>query len=235
MGGQVKGFIVAEYKKFNGCKKYFFLFCLLLIFSGCATSKKVHSEFPERQIGSSKIAFLGLISAMPDGDGPDLFSNPLMNTMISAEPVSQDTSDRLSNKLYTLIEGLRNYNIINMKGYQTSGYGTSPLDINAVKTLVKAISADIVITGYVYRMQEREGGEYSAVRPASTAFDIYFIDVKKGTISWSGSYDKTQKSLSENLLDFKSFLKFKGKWADVESLASAGLKELVDDMPVIKK
>ncbi|MBN1905949.1 MAG: hypothetical protein JW927_12720 [Deltaproteobacteria bacterium] len=227
---------MAEYKKFNECKKCFFLFCLLLIFSGCATSKKVHSEFPEKQIGSSKIVFLGLISAMPDGNGPDLFSNPLLNTMISAEPVSQDISDRLSDILYTLIEGSRNYNIINMKGYQTSGFNSAdPLDINAIKALVKEISADFVITGYVYRIREREGSDYSANSPASVSFDIYIINLETGLIPWKGSYYKTQKFLSDNLLDFKSFLKFKGKWADVESLASAGLKELVDDMPVIKK
>jgi hypothetical protein len=222
-------------KKITGCKIFFTLFCLLFLFSGCATNRKVYSEFQERQIGPSKIVFLGLRSAMPEGDGTEMFSNPIINTMISAEPVRQDISDRLSDKLYTLIEGSRDYYMVNMKGNQTYEYGSAkPLDINAIKVIVKEISADIVITGYVYRMQEREGGEYSAVRPASVAFDIYFIDIKKGTVSWSGSYDKTQKSLSENLLDFKSFLKFKGKWADVESLALAGLKELVDDMPIIK-
>jgi len=227
---------VTEQKNHIRYKKYFILFCLLIIFSGCTTGKKIHSDLLESQVGSYKIAFLGLISAIPEGKSPTLFSNPLMNTMISAEPVSQDISNRLSDKLRALIEESRDYNMVNMEGFQTSGdHKASTLGLNAIKTLAKEISADIVITGYVYRMQEREGGEYSAVHPASAAFDIYLIDVKKGTISWSGSYDKTQKSLSENLLDFKSFLKFKGKWADVESLALAGLKELVDDMPILKK
>ncbi|NLD35569.1 MAG: hypothetical protein GX654_01735 [Desulfatiglans sp.] len=220
----------------NKYKKYYMLLCLIILFSGCATNKKVYSEFAEGQVGPLKIVFLGLRSGIPEGGSPALFSNPLLNTMVSAEPVNHDISDRLSDKLYTLIEESRDYNMVNVKGHQIPGYNSAnPLDINSINTLAKEISADFVITGYVYRMQEREGGKYSAVTPASTAFDIYFIDVKNGTISWRGSYDKTQKSLSENLLDFKSFLKLKGKWADVESLALAGLKELVDDMPKIKK
>jgi hypothetical protein len=232
-----KGYIVAEQKYHNRYKKYFMIFFLLLFISGCATDKKVYSVFPEKQIEPCKIAFLGLMSAMHEGEGSaGLFHNPLLNAMISAEPVSQDISDRLSDKLFTLIKNSRNYEMVNMKGYQTSGHDISnPVDINAMKTILKGITADFIITGYVYRMREREGGEYSAANPASASFDIYFIDVKTASISWKGSYKKSQKSLSENILDFKSFLKFKGKWANVESLAEAGLKELVDEMPFITR
>ena len=74
---------------------------------------KVYSEFPENQIGKHKIAFLGLRSAMPEGEGSDLFHNSLLDTMISAEPVSQDISDQLSDKLYMLIEESRAYEMIN--------------------------------------------------------------------------------------------------------------------------
>lgn len=223
---------MAEQKSNDILNKYFMFFCLIFLFSGCATGKKVYSEFPEKQIGPFKIAFLGLRSAMPEGEGTDLFHNPLLDTMISAEQVNQAVSDILSDKLYSLIQDARNYEMVNMKGYQISGYNSAkPLDINAIKGIAKEISADIVITGYVYRMHERKGGEYSAASPASAAFDIYFIDIKNGSLIWKGSYDKTQKSLSENLLDFKSFLKFKGKWVDVNSLSAIGLKELVDDMP----
>ncbi len=215
--------------------KYFILFCLLFFFIGCATGKKVYSDFPEKQISQCKIAYLGFMSAIPEGEGSDLFHNPLLNTMISAEPVSQDISDQLSDKLCTLIEESRNYKMVNLKGYQASGHNSAgPIDINAIKAIVKEISPDFVITGYVYRMHEREGGKYASANPASAAFDIYFIDIKKGSISWKGSFNKTQKALSENLLDFKSFLKFKGKWTDVENLAESGLKELVDDMPFKK-
>ncbi|NLA74016.1 MAG: hypothetical protein GX846_00810, partial [Deltaproteobacteria bacterium] len=199
----------------------------------CTGDAKIYSYFPEKQIAPFKIAFLGFKSAIPEG-GPDLFSNPLLHTIIRAEPVKQDISDRLSDRLYMLIEDSKNYNMINMRWDQKAG-SINPGDMNAVKALVKDISADIVITGYVYRMQEREGGEYASVSPASVAFDLYFLDVNKAAVSWKGRYDKTQKSLSENLLDFKSFLKFKGKWADVDTLALEGLKELVDNMPIIKK
>jgi hypothetical protein len=226
------GYIVVKQKHNHKSVKYFMLFCLLPIFCGCATGKKVYSEFPENQIGKHKIAFLGFTSAIHEGEGSDLFHNSLLDTMISAEPVSQDISDQLSDKLFTLIEESRAYEMINMKGYQASGKnGRSPLDIQVLKEIVKDISVDFVLTGYVYRMHEREGGKYSSASPASAAFDIYIIDINKGTISWRGMYDKTQKPLSENLLDFKSFLIFKGKWTDVYSLAEAGLKELVDDMP----
>jgi hypothetical protein len=211
------------------------IFGIIIILNGCTTSKRVYSDFPERQIGPCKIAFLGLISALPEGNGPDLFSNPLLNTVVSAEPVSQNISDRLSDRLFSLIQESRDYNVVNMMMYQTTRYNSAkPLDADTIKAIVNGISADIAITGYVYRMRERDGTDYSANSPASVSFDIYFIELETDKILWKGSYNKTQKFLSDNLLDFKSFLKFKGKWADVDSLALAGLKELVDDMPIIK-
>ena len=104
--------------------------------------------------------------------------------------------------------------------------------IKIIQSLGKAVSADVALTGFIYRIHEREGSDYSAASPASVAFDVYLINVKDGSFLWKKRFDRTQKSLSENLLEFKSFLKFKGKWVDADTLAEIGLNEVINSMPL---
>jgi hypothetical protein len=50
------------------------------------------------------------------------------------------------------------------------------------------------------------------------------------SILWKGRFNKTQRSLSENLLDIRTFLKGKGRWMTADDLAGMGLKDLIDDL-----
>ena len=44
-------------------------------------------------------------------------------------------------------------------------------------------------------------------------------------------YDKTQMSLSENVLDFQTFLKARGRWMSADELAEIGISEFVETFP----
>jgi hypothetical protein len=44
-------------------------------------------------------------------------------------------------------------------------------------------------------------------------------------------FDKTQISLSENLLDIQTFLKARGRWVTAGELAEMGLTELIESFP----
>jgi len=54
-------------------------------------------------------------------------------------------------------------------------------------------------------------------------------------VLWSGRFDKTQRSLSENLLDMRTFFRGKGKWMSARELASLGLEIIIRDMPLRDK
>ena len=90
-----------------------------------------------------------------------------------------------------------------------------------------AFNADAVIIGHVFRWQERAGSDYASSRPASVAFDIHIVGTEKGGLLWNGEFNKTQTSLTENLLDIKTFIKGKGRWMTAEELADMGLSSMV--------
>ncbi len=166
---------MVAYKYQNMFKQYCLFICCMLLFCGCAKSKQVNTVFPETPIEPCKIAFLGFKPAILQGHEPDLFHNTLLNTMVSSEPVNLYLTEKLSDKLYSLIIGFSDYEIINLRGIPTTeSYKEGNTDeIEVIKAVGRDFSADLVITGYVYRMREREGSKYSVISPASAAFDIY--------------------------------------------------------------
>ncbi len=191
-------------------------------------------------IEAGKIVFLGFKPALSPGQEPALFHNPMTGGAVRSEPVSQSVTDVLSDKMYTLLLDSKDYEFVNLREIKNltdpALFEESSSDpVKIVQNIGKAVSADVVLTGYLYRMHEREGSELRVGSPASVAFDVYLVSVKDGTFLWKGKFDETQKTLSENLLEIKSFLKYKGKWVDADTLADIGLKELVDSMPLKSK
>ncbi|MGD9161621.1 MAG: hypothetical protein PVG39_24630 [Desulfobacteraceae bacterium] len=220
--------------------RYFLVFVLIVLVNGCMKKDNIGSGFSGLPIESDKIVFLGFKPALSTSQEPVIFHNPMTGGSVSSEPLSQSLADIMSDKMYTLLIDSKDYEFINLREIKNltdpALYEKSSSDgIEIIQSIGKAVSADVALTGYLYRMHERVGSEHSASSPASVAFDVYLISVKDGSFLWKGSYNKTQKSLSENLLDFKSFLKFKRKWVDANTLAEIGLKELIDKMPLKNK
>lgn len=220
--------------------EYFLLFLLIIMVNGCMGEQGKGLEISGPPIEAGKIVFLGFKPALSPGQEPALFENPMTGATVRSEPVNQSIADIMSDKIYTLLIETKDYEFINLREIKSltdpALYNESSGDsIKIIQTIGNAVSADVVLTGYIYRMHEREGSEYTAGSPASVAFDLYLINVKDGSFLWKGRFDKTQKTLSENLLEIKSFLKFKGKWVDSKTLAEIGLNELIESMPLKNK
>ena len=93
------------------------------------------------------------------------------------------------------------------------------------------LDADAVLIGYIYRWQEREGSALAAAEPASVGLDLFLIRPDNGIVVWKARFDKTQQSLTENLLDVGTFFKSKGRWLSARELAMIRLKKMVVHMP----
>jgi hypothetical protein len=93
------------------------------------------------------------------------------------------------------------------------------------------LGAEGVVAGYVYRYRERKGVSYSVEQPASVAFEIHLLRVSDGELVWRGSFDKTQSSLMENLFQFASFFRGKGKWVTAEELTGEGVEQILKTFP----
>lgn len=95
----------------------------------------------------------------------------------------------------------------------------------------KELDADVVAVGYVFRYAERIGYDYSAEKPASVAFEINLINPKDGNIIWKNVFDKTQKSLMEDVFQIASFYKGGGKWLTARELAKQGMNQIFKTFP----
>ena len=96
----------------------------------------------------------------------------------------------------------------------------------------QALHADAVLAGYVYQFRDREGTDFSVALPASVAFHIDMIQMQEGRVVWSGHFNETQRSLSEDLFQLGVFIKRKGRWISAEDLAVYGLEQILKTLPL---
>jgi hypothetical protein len=110
--------------------------------------------------------------------------------------------------------------------------GISPLDSPAKRALAlgKAVSADAVIFGSVWRYIERQGTAYGADRGASVAFTLRLLLVSSGEVVWEETYDKTQEALSSNLLDWALFWEEGPRWLSAAELAHVGVDDMIENL-----
>jgi len=95
----------------------------------------------------------------------------------------------------------------------------------------KLLGANFMAVGSVWRYRERKGGTGAVSSPASVAFALHLVVVESGEILWSKSFVQTQRSLSENILNVKSFFDQGAKWLTADELASYGVKEIMKEFP----
>ncbi len=103
--------------------------------------------------------------------------------------------------------------------------------VDALRKAGKEMGADSVAVGYVCRFVERVGYGYSSEQPASVAFEIHLIKTADGSIIWRGFFDKTQKSLLENLFEISSFFRGGAKWVTARELTELGMDDVLETFP----
>lgn len=91
----------------------------------------------------------------------------------------------------------------------------------------RKLGADAVLVGHIYRYRNRVGGKYSVETPSSVAFDIHLLRVSDGRVLWTGSFDETQKALTDDLFQLQSFLDRDGQWVTADQMAEAGLAKVM--------
>ena len=90
----------------------------------------------------------------------------------------------------------------------------------------KAVDADHVILGSVWRYQER-----TPDIGASVGFTVYLLQVDNGRRVWRGRFDKTQQALSDDLGNARSFFQKGARWLSSEELARFGIEQVMQSFP----
>jgi hypothetical protein len=207
-----------------------------LIFSlcGCTHQKKRDIDaivFPK---DIEKIVIYGFRGTGAKGDEPVVLRSPISGAVFTASPIPEEAVHEMTTELFQRFSD-KGYNLVSPN--QARGVYLNiiarDLGYDDLETLIKignAFSADAVLIGYLYRWREREGSDFGVTSPASVAFELYLIRPYDGAILWKGRFDKTQRSLSENILDVQTFLKSGGKWLRAKRLALLGLEGLLDEL-----
>jgi len=184
----------------------------------------------------STVALVGFRPALSPAQTSGMVRSPISGAVFSAEPVSEEIAEAISLQLFEKLTKNSPYQWVSPREaaaafsrISLSDPGLTDKDIYV--GIAKALSADAVLGGHVYRWRERHGTDYAASLPASVAFDLYLMTAADGMTLWMARYDKTQMSLSENVLDFQTFLKARGRWMSADELAEIGISEFVETFP----
>jgi len=209
---------------------------LILLNTGCYPQRTHVSEKKASLPKVRKMVVVGFRPVKSPGDEPGMIRGPLSGTIFMAEPVPQDVDKKMTENLFDRLLKDKSYDLISpgqAKGVFSSLVSSDLAlgEIEIFQKIGKAFSSDVVLIGYIYRWREREGTDYAIDRPASVAFDLYLIRSDNGAVLWKGRFDKTQRSLTENILDMETFLKSKGKWLNAETLMELGLVDLLEELP----
>ncbi len=106
---------------------------------------------------------------------------------------------------------------------------------SAAITICQQVGGEAVLLVTLNRYRDRQGNEYSVAQPASVAFDYKLLEAGSGRTLCAGVFDETQRSLSENILDFARFSKRGFKWITGEALAREGMENRLSNCPYLKK
>jgi len=219
------------------CWPLLFAGVILFLVAGCGGSRAPVPEKPTLQ-GAEKIAIVGFRAALDEGDTPHTVRDPLSGAVFWAQPVPPHVVREMTSELFERLKTRGNREVL-PPGQALGAYsslasrdlGLALLPVKMLQEIGKMLGADLVLAGYIYRWTERQGTDYAVNRAASVAFSLDLVRVSDGRIIWKGKFDKTQRSLSENILDLKTFLRGGGRWMSAKKLASLGLNRLLAEMP----
>ena len=224
---------------YNWVRIICFIFFILICFSfaGCSSPKKQIKPRP-LAVPVDKVVFVGIIPALDKASSAAMIMDPLGGSVFEAEPVPPGANVVLTGLIIEKLNEANRYSLIiptpEQMGDKNFSASFSGYETNVRDSLVKFgkdLKVDAVMVGWLYRWNDRKGSEFAAQSASSLAFDLHLISTSNGSVLWREKFDKTQQSLSENILDFGTFIKSRGMWLTIEDLAEIGVSNVLSELP----
>ncbi|PIY22033.1 MAG: hypothetical protein COZ11_14210, partial [Deltaproteobacteria bacterium CG_4_10_14_3_um_filter_51_14] len=146
----------------------------VLIFSlaGClGMSGKDMDRQSETLVLPKSIAVVGFSSAIGLGDDSRTMRSPLTGFVFEAEPVVREVTDLMSGMLFERLVSMERFNLYSpeqtngvLAGLLQTAAGLSMPQDKLFIGIGKRLEAEAVLTGLVFRWQEREGKQYGVNR-----------------------------------------------------------------------
>jgi hypothetical protein len=148
-----------------------------------------------------------------------------------ARAAERDPAEILSKLVHSAMASLGNWQIVSESEVREIGEAVPDSNETArLKTIGELVYADAVIIGRMQRFRERVGAEWGIKSPASVAFVLDLVDVKRGDIVWSARFDETQKSPAENIFVLGDIGQRGLKWLSAEQLTESGVRRAVGQL-----
>jgi hypothetical protein len=211
-----------------------FLLTGIMFFSGCGGDYIVKEKPPDLS-GIEKILIL------PFKDMVSVFGEsvngrcPVCGKVFTTGEVAENAAGMLTEHLFILLKDRKDIELIPSSQAQgvmsglLAGSKKMAQERDLQLEIGRALNADAIFAGYIYRFRERVGGKYSVDLPASVAFDVHLIRVEDGRVLWSAHLDETQRPLSDDLFRLGLFLRRKAKWITAKEMAISGLEDMLKD------
>jgi len=202
---------------------------LIFLFIGCSFGPGNLQSRHATDLEARKIHRIAVVPPAIMADAPA----PKIPFGMALEPRAseREAPESLARFAYLALASLPNWQIVSESEVREVGQsipaGTAG---SRLRQIGEMVYADAVLTSRVQRYRERVGDEWGAKSPASVAFVLDLVDVRRGDVIWSATFDETQKSLSENILAFGNISERGVRWLSADQLAQDGVKKAVGQL-----
>jgi hypothetical protein len=94
----------------------------------------------------------------------------------------------------------------------------------------RVMGVEYVMVGILDNYIDRKGGAGGIERPASVGFSLYLLHAPTSLVVFEGSFNETQQSLSENVLNAGTFLRRGARWLTAAQLAREGINDILEEI-----
>lgn len=187
--------------------------------------------------GCTSIHIPGLSSAPPVAEGIEMIA--VMPVEPSSPPagaadgeVEGDAEKVVTAAIYGVLSSSYEWRFVPDLTVTDAMQGISPLDPDArrAQMLAKAVNADGVIFGSVWRYVERVGTPTQAETPASVAFTLRLLSASSGEVVWEDTFDETQETIGSSFIDWMLFWEDAPHWMTAAELTHVGVDRMIGSL-----
>lgn len=214
----------------------FFLCFSVAAFAGCASKGDIREMPRKPTISIRNIAVIPFQKVLPEDQTSNTVRGPVSGKLARSCFVPDNAPGVVE---HIFVDHLKVYpKLAVIPADKTEGiyrrvsaesFKTKPVDI--LRKVGKELEVDAVAAGYLYCYRERKGYKYGTDKPASVAFEMVLVRVRDGAVIWSSYFDKTQRSLMENVLQLSTFIRSGGKWMTASELSAEGVDQMMETFP----
>jgi len=224
--------------------KFVFAILGLVIFLipalGHAQGQQPPSVQQERIVSLQRVAILPFLIVKPARPEQRVVKGLWENFFFRTGDLTARSGPEVTASFHRRLNALNRCELITQEQAQAVVEGMDPQTmrkdpIGTAAQIGRELNLYAVVIGGVYRFEQRKGSALGAESPASAAFDAHLVRVADKKVLWSGRFDETQHSLSENAFKVTTFIKGGAQWVTVERWAELGAESVLRTFPTLSR